>query len=739
MRPDRLALFLFLPLVGTLPASGQEASLPEIAGVRVGIAGRYKPGLWTPVQVGLRGGGQPWSGQVSVVAPDGDGVPCRFSTPDDQPCRVEPGQMQTVVLHARIGRTEPELSVELRQGETTVAERAFKAGASQGANPFLPGLRSTEGLIVVVGPETFAAEETLAGLRQIAGGRTVAVRVDDVGQLPTQWFGYEGVDVVVLATSEPGLYAPLRPDSPQVAALDEWVRMGGKLLLCAGRRSEGLLGAVGPLARFAPGKLVRMIPLRQSGAIEGYCGSSVPLPRDGIGLRLDLRVPQWADVQGTVEAREGNLALIVRRAWGFGTIVATGFDLDTPPLSTWLDRGLLIGKLLDVAETLPDSARDTAAVLHYGFDDMAGQLRSALDQFREVPLVPFWLVVALVAGYLALVGPADYFLLRRFSRRMALTWITFPLLVLAFCLGTYLLACRLKGDRIRVNQVDLVDVDVASGRVRGSSWASLFSPRVDRYNLAFQAQDPGGAPAAGAGMLTAWLGLPGEAFGAMAPKTATPTVWKRAYDCAPGLDRLAGVPLQVWSTKSFHGRWTLTTKSKLEARLALQDRIPVGSISNTLGFPLTECLLFCGRWAYNLGEVAPGESAQVGTMTQRRDVTALLTGRRLLFEEGVQRTTPYDRGSIDLVYIVRAMMFFEAAGGFRYTGLVHRHQGFVDSSDLLKTDHAILVAIGPTDDPQSPHHGSRLVRDGQPLLDPQGRHATIYRFVIPVRETGARD
>jgi len=443
-----------------------------------------------------------------------------------------------------------------------------------------------------------------------------------------------------------------------------------------------------------------------------------------------------ADVQGTVEAREGNLPLVVRSARGFGSVVFAAFDLDLAPLGDWEDRGLLVGKLLDIDETPLDASHDTGAVLHYGFDDMAGQLRSALDQFAGLPAVPFSLIVAIVIGYLVLIGPVDYFVLRKLARRMELTWLTFSWIVLAFCLGAYVLAHSLKGDRVRVNQVDLVDVDLASGAVRGTTWADVFSPAVDRYDLSFEPRRLDGTAAADASAVVGWLGLPGEALGGMNPKTATLAAWKQGYECSPRLDALMGVPLPVWSTKSLIARWTATATSRLSAKIADKDRIPVGLVTNTLGFPLKDCLLCFGRWAYRLGDLGPGESAQMDAGCERRDLTTLLTGRKFIFEEGTQRATPYDRGSVDVTYILRAMMFFKAAGGHRYTGLVHRHQGFVDLSDLLKTDHAILVAVGPQDDPQSPAHGARLVRNGQTLAGPDDRHMTIYRFVIPVAKEG---
>ena len=87
----------------------------------------------------------------------------------------------------------------------------------------------------------------------------------------------------------------------------------------------------------------------------------------------------------------------------------------------------------------------------------------------------------------------------------------------------------------------------------------------------------------------------------------------------------------------------------------------------------------------------------------------------------------------DIPYVLRAMMFYEASGGRRYTGMANAYQGFVDLSTLLKADRAILVAQGPAAGRE--HQGAQLLRDGQPLMSSQDRHVTIYRFVFPVKKS----
>lgn len=734
----RLLAAIFLGSVLAAPvAAAEPPAAPDIVGVRVGFAGHYKVGLWTPVAVTLCGSREPVDGQVVVTVPDGDGVPSRYLAPAQGTCRLPAGQEITVTTYVKFGRIQSEMNVELRAADQVVAARTFKTTASGQRSRIPPALLAGQDLMVVVGPASDETQAPAGIVTSSADEEADVVRLDDVSQLPDRWFGYEGVHAVLLLTSEPTLYSALKADGAQVAALEQWIRMGGKLVLCVGEQAESILKSDAPLARFAPGRLERMVPVRQTAALESYAGSAVAITAAN-GRRLEIQVPLLADVTGQVEAREARLPLVVRRPLGFGQIVFVAFDLDRPPLSDWLDRGLLVRKLLDLPTTQAEEVGDNRAVMHYGFTDMAGHLRSALDHFRGVRLAPFALVVAIVIGYILAVGLGDYFFLRKILKRMELTWVTFPVIVLAVCLGAYFLAGWLKGDRLLTNQIDLVDVDIESGQLRGTAWANVFSPTTDRYNLTFQPRSFGGSPLPEADVLMSWLGLPGEALGGMNPKTVEPMVWKGQYEIAPELDRLQGAPIQIWSTKSLTARWTAPADAMPKAEIRSEDRLPVGTITNTLDFALTDCMLAYGSWAYELGTIAPGQEIRVGPMLKRRELRTLLTGRKVIFDKDDklrEEITPYDQSSIDLAYVLRAMMFFQVAGGSRYTGLHNDYQHFVDLSNLLKTDRAILVATA-AGKAQAERPGALLLRDGQSLNDPRNRHKTVYRFVFPVRPEG---
>jgi hypothetical protein len=718
-------------LLSASPAVAQKVLPPEIVGVRVGVGDCYKAGLWTQVEITLRGGSESLTGELSVIVPDGDGVPGRVT----KPCQVLPGRENVVRLISRFGRVNSDLKAEFRVNGRVVASQAFETASPADAEHFLPAIESQK-LIVSVGPVSLGVAEAgeLGGLD--AEHQPVVARVKDIEDLPTQWCGYEGVDVVVLSTTHPEIYAKLMANNARVQALDQWVRMGGRLVLCVGSQGNAVFAEGSPFRQFAPGRFDKMVPLRQTASLETYCGSRTSASATDRG-KTRMSAPRLVDVQGVVEASDGNTPLVIRAARGFGQVIFVAVDLDQMPLSKWSDRPTFVAKLLDMPTSRVEKSSEDQSMMHYGYRDLSGQMRSALDRFSGVHLIPFWIVAGLIIVYILLIGPGDYFFLRKVVRRMEWTWVTFPVIVGVVCVGAYFLAYKLKGDQFRVNQIDLVDVDAVSGHMRGTTWLNVFSPRMESFNFAVEPCRLEGGEATDARVWTAWLGLPGSALGGMNPHAAGPSPWTDQFQYSPNLDALLNVPIQVWSTKSLTARWEGPTAVCPNADLIETDQqILTGVVTNTLPFTLRKCILACRGSVYEIGDVLPGKSVVLGPTSKRSELKTLLTGQRTVRGEGdklAYETTPYDQSSTELAYMMRIMMFYEAAGGSRYTRLSNNYQSFVDLSDLLKADRAILVAQTPLPAGEG-HQGGVLLRDGKPLAAGKDQHGTIYRFVFPVKK-----
>jgi hypothetical protein len=539
----------------------------------------------------------------------------------------------------------------------------------------------------------------------------------------------------------------------QVAALQQWVLMGGRFILGVGSRGSELLGPNGRWARLLPGQFGGIVTLRETTGLETFAQAGrVDLMVDE--QRRDLVATVIDDIEGRVDVFEGTRRsgrpIVIRAAHGLGQVVFVAVDLDEPPLSTWEGRPQLVEQLLTRPSVDPhhiaSADRGTGRAAHVGYHDLVGQLRAALDQFPGVQILPFSVIAALVVLYIALIGPLDYLVLRRLSRRMEWTWLTFSLIAVVMCVAAWWLASCSRGSQSRTNQLALVDVDMKHKVVRGTAWAHLYTPQANTFDLELRVDpqtdtrveinntaEQGGA-GQGAGEFLSWLGLPGTALGGMDRATHADLETK-TYDLVVHHEvgwqwrmTITGMPLNAASTKSVVGRWwgkaDVTSPEPLYA-----DRLGMlaGHIRNPLPIELDECVLFYDRWAYSFGRVAPQQRIRLDETLAPRNVETLLQERRI--EDMKDVTTPWDRSNSDVSRIVQMMMFHEAAGGRAYTGLLHRHQGETDLSDHLQLGRAVLVGRAK----QPP---ARIASAGQSVIgDTATQQWTYYRTVFPVSST----
>lgn len=703
----------------TSAALAQRPRPPQIEPPRIGFAGRAKLNVWTPVEITVRGGDQKLAAQVELAAPDGDGVSFRVPAGEGRPIQILPNQTTSTIGYVKIGRFDSDLVVRLTAEGRELARADFPLA---GSDDFF-GLESHQELILTVGSPVGvellpAAAETI--------GRGEVVNLPSAALLPTQWYGLEGVDWLILTTSRPDAYAALVGNTARQAALRQWVHQGGKLVLCVGKQAPTVCRPDEPLAAFVPGKFRELATLTSGGPLETYAEAGGRLDAEGEG-RLQLQVPVLDDVRGVVEAAAPGLPLVVRSPFGFGEVVFVGLDLDQPPLNTWAARRNFTNRLLDRPRAESATAENQGAVYTLGYQDLAGQLRAGLDQFVGVQPVSFGLVALLIIIYIALIGPGDYFLVKRILRRMELTWVTFPLWVLSFSLLAYGLAYWLKGDKLRVNRAEVVDVDVASGQARGAYWANVFSPRIDAFNVSLQPELPSTGPVDGAQVVLSWLGLPGRALAGRGGAG-----WFGSdYRAAPALDALAGLPIAVWSTKGVEARWSAAVTPRVSGELSSRglagDVELSGSLTNGLDEPLEDCVLLHGRWAYPLGQIGAGERISL----ERRDPQTLETYfKRIRSEAGGVVMSRYDRSAADVGQTLEMMMFHRAVGGHAYTGLANAYGGQLDFSRQLQLGRAVLLC-------KAAAGGSQLLRDGQPLVGGGDQTWTYYRFLLPVEPKSA--
>jgi hypothetical protein len=479
--------------------------------------------------------------------------------------------------------------------------------------------------------------------REFRGGWVETAQIIDVGMLPDQWIGYAGVDLMVIGTAaDRGFWEALAAPAHERKrkAIAEWVRRGGRVVVSLGTNPD-LLEAHKELREMLPAT----VPAggKRTVSVLSYewalRGADIRDPADQITFRdgksqfsvvkLQPRADRPSKALVTEPERARQAPLVVQGPYGQGRVTVVGLDLDRAPFSEWNQRRDFWENLVNHAGyklPLPSDKLDK-----YGnrIDEFSTSLQGSLDFFEGVPVVSFGWVALFILIYIVLIGPVDYLFLKKVVKRLEWTWVTFPVIVITVSAGAYFAAYALKGRDLKMNKVDVVDIDLAGGRVDGSTWFTLFSPRIQNYTIGVEPAGPGWTPAdpslAAHDTVLSWQstvernryssGGTGGLFSKRYRYQSMPDPADPNRDLyASGLE---SVPIQVWTTKAFSAQWTAVIDPNMppvSAELSVSNGDPkglVGTITNHLPVEkFSDIALFWRDHAYDLGTELPNGFAK---------------------------------------------------------------------------------------------------------------------------------
>jgi hypothetical protein len=611
-----LALAVALGLSGS---AGAQQRPPKVVidegGVRIGFPNNsegsgFKTGFWAPVYVQLTAPGPDRvtraDGTIVVSTTDSDDMENVYRVPLPP---MEPKEQTTIITYVRPGAAGSEVTVAIKNGDgrTLSYQKAGRSGfaaappgtflyvtAGADSTPLRRALRKQKGGGPEgVPPQPGAVEE---GGEEVDTLTTFS-HVTQVADLPTRWFGYDPVDVLVLETGgNPTFVQQLLDDrAGRKEALSEWVHRGGRLVVSVGHNHQlvnALLEQLQVIGCTLHGTLQR--PSLES--VSRWVGVNEPLaPRPPRNPDQAAKTPPAIELAGIeVQPRRGvqsvvdeidpqtrdRWPVIVQAPCGVGRVILVGFDLDTHPFIDWEGENHFWQKLN--AELRPGQGNKGQPNPNMGgvpgwdqtHSDVGSLMVDRLEAFTEVPVISFGWVALFILLYIVVVGPLDYFFLKKVVKRLELTWITFPTVVLVVSALAYVSAYYLKGNDLRINKVDLVDIvtelpdggeapRVAQGtKAYGNTWFTVFSPRIQNYTVGVEPATGNWVPEVGKdapanphSVVVTWMGRPDNSYGGTGRSAGSPSLFRRAYEYAPDAAGLEGVPIQVWSTKTFTAGW----------------------------------------------------------------------------------------------------------------------------------------------------------------------------------------
>lgn len=659
----------------TAAMNGAAARGAGVEVLQAGFDGVYRTGSWTPLVIGL-GDGATGAAYASVEDPDGQWV-----TSPPMPIEVAADGRAIVRFCVRFGRPSGRVLVH-REPEPTAASSLS-----------LPApIPSTDTVQIVLG-DLVGIDRAARLLARDDGSRPrVVVAPRDGGSgggrpaIATTPRDLDGVDALLACGRD-----VLVRDPSTLAAIDAWVRRGGRLVFMAGTSAADIASAGGPAASWLPGRLSRMTPLRRSAPIEVFARCTRPMERS---LLTGLEVPVFDDagrIDGVILAHDGakpsDLPLVVRRGHGLGTITWIGLDLDQAGFKAWPGTDTLLVELLGGLPKARGRAGETSRITL----DLAGQLRRAIDRFSGIGPVPFSMIALLGGLSIASLYPLTWWLVRQAAPPVA--WAILPLVSVATAGIVWQAGRQWHGAAWRESAASVIDIDALGGLARGTSWAGVWSP----VNAAI---DVAGAPATGldvadADTVISWYADAGRGLGATDAPVAHPSLAAADYRCGATAASFIGVPIAASSSRLFEAEWVgRTTTPPVAADLAIEAQGTLrGTLVHHLPFPLERCVLVHAGWLYSVGRLEPGQPYDPSVGRGPRSLVSALTRRTQNKDRDV--VARWDTSGTDIEQILEIAGFHAAAGGSGYTSLEPGRLGRLDLSPQLEVGRAVLVGFGP--------------------------------------------
>ena len=218
-----------------------------------------------PVRVGIHGGADAFSGTLEIVAPDSDDLLVRFAHGTAGELELASGRARTVWHYVKLGKLRAELRVRLIDRAGRVCDERVVRDAVAAPSNWQWVVSAGAGINV---------EDASVHLARIRGERLITSVLTDPAEFPDRWYGYEGVNALVISTAEP---SPLeRLSDAQFAAFEQWLRLGGRCVISAGERAGELFQEGGRLHALRPGEFLELDHYWKTTGLEHFARGRTP-------------------------------------------------------------------------------------------------------------------------------------------------------------------------------------------------------------------------------------------------------------------------------------------------------------------------------------------------------------------------------------------------------------------------------------------------------------------------------
>ncbi len=426
-------LSLVLPATPAAAADGPSMQAHAL------LQGHARAGAWFAIAVDVANNGPTVTGELRIAG--GLDSRTRFSTPVE----LATGSRKEYLLYALPLTFGGNMTVELVSADKVVA-KALVAVA----------LHDQSQLVVGVVAENPAKVVGQLDLLPNQGGVAPVLVPLAPADLPERIQAWAPLDRLVWQDVDAASLTP-----GQVSSLRTWIAGGGRLVIVGGTAAADAL----------TGFPDDLLPYRPTGVLD----VDPDVLRPVLGTLPDGAKPltalAGAPGAGRALATSGDRVIAADMAYGSGGVTLLGFD----PTTSWIADGDTIDAPL-WRRLLPARSGGTVSLP----DDQ--NIVSAVTNLPSLALPPLGGLLVLLVGYIVLVGPVNYLLLRWLDRR-EWAWITVLVLIAVFTVGAFGIGALIRGSDVILNEIAIVRGAPGTDAAVAQSYLGIFSPTRATYQL----------------------------------------------------------------------------------------------------------------------------------------------------------------------------------------------------------------------------------------------------------------
>lgn len=424
--------------------------------VQPAFEGNFKNGEWLPIFVTLTNNSTDFQGEivVSVQAQEGE---LTFVRPVDLPS----GSRKQYTIYILPNNFSRSIDVHLKQDDTSLIVQSVPIIRQQN-DRYLIG-------VIAINPDNL----NILSLIELPGRRESPEIISfTLEQIPDKIEGLRMLDALIINDIDTSALT-----SQQRTTLKDWVIGGGRLIIGGGVGVNRTLSGI-------PHELIFVEVHGQQDnqsltlTLEDYTGETI----NTSGPFLMTHV-QPQDSATVLLATSYDMPLIVEHEYGKGNVDFISLDLSQPPLKGWTGFVEMMQKIIEPSsawsEHLPPDVSPRQTNDKY--------MSKALTNLPALDLPSIKILTILLLGYILLVGPINYIVLR-WRNKTAWAWLTIPILTIAFTVLAYSVGLNLRGSDIIVNQISTLEIDSMGHVITNHSYIGIFSPNRQEYKVEVSGQ-----------------------------------------------------------------------------------------------------------------------------------------------------------------------------------------------------------------------------------------------------------